>query len=84
MILDKNTPFAEVEKTARALKSDILERIQLFDIFESEKLGQDKKSYAVSFIFRHRHRTLTDKEIDGVMGKLIRAYETQLKAGIRK
>lgn len=84
LILDKNTPFAEVEKTARALKSDILERIQLFDIFESEKLGQDKKSYAVSFIFRHRHRTLTDKEIDGVMGKLIRAYETQLKAGIRK
>lgn len=83
LILDKSVPFAEVEQAADSLKSNILEKVNLFDVFESEKLGKDKKSYAVSFIFRHPERTLTDKEIDKVMTKLITLFGSRLNAEIR-
>jgi phenylalanyl-tRNA synthetase beta chain len=56
----------------------------LFDIFESEKLGKDKKSLAISFTFSDKEKTLTDKEIDSMMNQLIVSYEKELGAEIRK
>jgi phenylalanyl-tRNA synthetase beta chain len=61
-----------------------LQSIQLFDIFESEKLGADKKSLAISFTFLDEEKTPTDKEIDGMMNKIMNALETTLQAEIRK
>lgn len=84
LILDKNTPFASVEKTAYNIKSNILQSVNLFDVFESEKLGTGKKSCAVSFTFQHPEKTLTDKEVDKTMQKLIFAFEKELQAEIRK
>ena len=49
-----------------------------------DKLGADKKSMAVSFTFLDEEKTLTDKEIDSMMSKIIAAYETELNAEIRK
>ncbi|GAA0526036.1 phenylalanine--tRNA ligase subunit beta [Chitinophaga japonensis] len=84
LVLDKKVRFADVEATARAVKSPLLQHINLFDVFESEKLGANKQSYAVSFTFQDIRKTLTDKEIDTVMDKLVKAFETQLQAQIRK
>ncbi|WP_160717660.1 phenylalanine--tRNA ligase subunit beta [Chitinophaga solisilvae] len=84
LVLDKQVKFAAVESAARAVKSQLLRDINLFDVFESEKLGANKKSYAVSFTFLDTQKTLTDKEIDGVMDKLVKTFETQLQAEIRK
>lgn len=84
LILDKNVPFASVEKVAYDIKSNILQSVNLFDVFESEKVGAGKKSYAVSFTFQHPEKTLTDKEVDKSMQKLIFAFEKELQAGIRK
>jgi len=84
LVLDKKVRFADVEATARAVKSPLLQHINLFDVFESEKLGANKQSYAVSFTFQDTRKTLTDKEIDAVMDKLVKAFETQLQAEIRK
>ena len=58
--------------------------MKLFDIFESEKLGTDKKSLAVSFLFQDDEKTLTDKEVDGWMTRIMTALETDLQAEIRK
>ncbi|MGO4289791.1 phenylalanine--tRNA ligase subunit beta [Chitinophaga sp. RAB17] len=84
LVLDKQVKFAAVEAAARSVKSGLLQQVNLFDVFESEKLGTNKKSYAVSFTFLDAQKTLTDKEIDGVMEKLIKTFETQLQAEIRK
>jgi phenylalanyl-tRNA synthetase beta chain len=84
LILDKHIPFTKVRETIYSVKSGILERLNLFDVFESEKLGRDKKSLALSFTFLDQEKTLTDKEIDKVMQKFIRALETGLQAEIRK
>ena len=84
LILDKNIPFASVEEAAYNTRSNILQSVNLFDVFESEKIGSGKKSYAVSFIFQHPEKTLTDKEVDKTMQKLIFAFAKELRAEIRK
>lgn len=84
LVLDKSVKFAAVEAATRSVKSSLLQQVNLFDVFESEKLGTNKKSYAVSFTFLDPQKTLTDKEIDSVMDKLIKTFETQLQAEIRK
>ena len=84
LVLDKKIQFVAVEAAAKTVKSSLLQQLNLFDVFESEKLGADKKSYAVSFTFQDAQKTLTDKEIDGVMDKLVKAFEGQLNAEIRK
>lgn len=84
MIVPKTLPFAEVESTVRKTQIAKLQEVQLFDIFESGKIGADKKSLAVSFTFLDEEKTLTDKEIDGMMNKIMTALERDLQAEIRK
>ena len=84
MIVSKTLPFEKVEKTIHNIRLDKLREIRLFDIFESGKLGTDKKSLAVSFTFLDEEKTLTDKEIDTMVGKIMHALEKELQAEIRK
>ena len=60
-----------------------MRNIELFDIYEDEKIGKDNKSYAVSFTFRDDTKTLQDNDIEGVMKKLMEEYQSQLNAIIR-
>jgi phenylalanyl-tRNA synthetase beta chain len=84
LVLSKQAKYEEVENAVKKIKLNKLQQINLFDIFESEKLGADKKSMAVSFTFLDEEKTLTDKEIDGWMNKIIAVMETDLGAEIRK
>jgi phenylalanyl-tRNA synthetase beta chain len=84
MVVDKGLAYEAVEKTIRNTRLDKLHEVKLFDIFESEKLGQDKKSLAVSFTFLDEEKTLTDKEIEVMVGRIISALEKEVQAEIRK
>ncbi len=83
LLLDKNRTFSEIRQIAYNTEKKLLKNISLFDIYEGEKIEQGKKSYAVSFILQDEEKTLTDKVIDGVMQKLIKAFEKELGAVIR-
>jgi len=84
MIVSKELVWEEVHMTVQKIKLDKLQDIKLFDIFESEKLGAGKKSMAVNFTFQDEGKTLTDKEIDGWMSKIMTSLEKELQAEIRK
>jgi phenylalanyl-tRNA synthetase beta chain len=84
MIVPRQLAYEEVEKSVQKIRLNKLHDMKLFDIFESEKLGADKKSLAVSFTFRDEEKTLTDKEIDGWMNKIMSTFEKDLQAEIRK
>ena len=83
MIVNKNISYENVERLTKGLTIARLVKIKLFDIFESEKLGIDKRSLAISFTFSDKEKTLTDKEIDSMMNKIIVSYEKELAAEIR-
>jgi phenylalanyl-tRNA synthetase beta chain len=84
MIVARSLTFEKVEKAIQSARIEKLQEIKLFDIFQSEKLGADKKSLAVSFTFLDEEKTLTDKEIDGMVNRIMGALEKELQAEIRK
>lgn len=84
MVVNSDTTYESVEQAVKKLKLARLHDIRLFDVFESDKLGKGKKSLAVSFTFLDEEKTMTDKEIDGMVGKLIQSFEKELGAEIRK
>ncbi len=84
IVVDKSLKYEQVEKATYGAKVNKLTAMNLFDVFESEKLGAGKKSMAVSFTFLDEEKTMTDKDIDGMMNKIITAYEKELQAEIRK
>lgn len=84
LIVPKLTHYEALERTVQKIKLNKLQAVQLFDVFESEKLGEGKKSMAISFTFLDEEKTLTDTEIDGMMNKIMVAMERDLNAEIRK
>ncbi|RYY98975.1 MAG: phenylalanine--tRNA ligase subunit beta, partial [Chitinophagaceae bacterium] len=84
VVIPSGIPFAAIEQQVGKLRLPKLQGTRLFDIFESEKLGAGKKSLAVNFTFLDEEKTLTDKEIDGWMQKIMFTLEKELGAEIRK
>lgn len=83
LLLDRKVTFKEVKEIALRTEKALLKNVSLFDVYEGEKLGTGKKSYAVSFTLQDDEKTLTDKQIDKIMNKLIGAYKHLLSAEIR-
>ncbi|CAN5507925.1 phenylalanine--tRNA ligase subunit beta [soil metagenome] len=84
IVVAKNLQYDAIEKATYGAKVSKLQSMNLFDIFESEKLGAGKKAMAISFTFLDEEKTLTDKDIDAMMAKIISTYEKDLNAEIRK
>lgn len=83
LLLDKKVTFKEVRDIAMRTEKNLLKAVNLFDVYEGEKLGADKKSYAISFTLQDEEKTLTDKQIDKIMNKLMGTYKHLLGAEIR-
>jgi phenylalanyl-tRNA synthetase beta chain len=83
LLLDRGIKFSQIRDIAFHTEKNLLHDINLFDVYESDSLGKNKKSYAVSFLLRDDLKTMTDKNIDRIMNNLIKAFETELNAQIR-
>jgi phenylalanyl-tRNA synthetase beta chain len=83
LLLDKKIKFSDVEELAYKTVPTLLKNVNLFDVYAGEKIGEDKKSYAVSYTLLDESKTLTDAEIELIMNKLINAYKEKLSAVIR-
>lgn len=84
IVIDKNLSYEKVEQSVAKAGIKKLQSLKLFDLFESDKLGKDKKSFAINFTFIDTEKTLTDAEIDGMMQKIMKTFEQDLSAEIRK
>ena len=83
LLLERGVKFSQIREIAFRTEKNILHDVTLFDVYESDNLGKNKKSYAISFILRDDLKTLTDKNIDKVMNNLIKTFEKELNAQIR-
>jgi phenylalanyl-tRNA synthetase beta chain len=85
LVLDEGVKFEEVLKLSRKADKKLITDIRLFDVYKSEEhLGKGKKSYAIKFVFQNSEKTLTDKDVDKVMNKLMGSFKHQLGALIRE
>lgn len=83
-VVDKGLQYDKIESAVNSLKIARLKGFNLFDVFESDKVGAGKKSMAMSFRFRDEEKTLTDEEVEQMMKKIISIFEKELQAQIRK
>ena len=83
LLVDKSVSYKQIEHIAHKTERNYLLKINLFDIYRDEKIGKDKKSYAVSFILQDKEKTMTDKQIDKIMKRLAGAFQKELGAAIR-
>ena len=83
LLVDKSVRYEEIEKLAHETERRLLKKVGLFDVYEGEKIEHGKKSYALSFILQDDLKTLTDKEIENTMERLVKAFGNKLNARIR-
>jgi phenylalanyl-tRNA synthetase beta chain len=83
LLLDNATTFSEVYTTAFQSERSLLKEVDLFDVYQGDKLPEGKKSYAVSFILQDESKTLNEKQIDKVMQKMQQSFEQNLNAVLR-
>ncbi len=83
LLLDTKTEFKEIYNLAFQSEKNLLKEVDLFDVYEGDKLPEGKKSYAVSFLIQDETKTLADKQIDKIMQKLQQTFEKNLNAVLR-
>ena len=75
LVMDKSLTAGEIEKIIRFESGAILESLELFDIYEGERIGADKKSMAYSITFRNKEKTLEESEISSVMERILKGLK---------
>ncbi len=84
LVLNKEIRYEQIRNHAFKTEKKLLRKINLFDVYEGDKIGNDKKAYAISFIFRDDDKTLTDQEVDSIMKRMLKVYENEVGAQIRQ
>ena len=83
LLLDSKVAFNDVYNLAFQTERKLLKEVDLFDVYEGDKLPEGKKSYAISFLLQDETKTLADKQIDKIMQKLQQNFEKNLDAVLR-
>lgn len=83
LLVDQAVSFESIYAIARQTEKSLLKDISLFDVYEGNNLPEGKKSYAVSFMLQDSTKTLTDEQIDKIMGKIRQNLEKETGAQLR-
>lgn len=83
LLIDSAVTMAEIEATVREAERRLLQSVELFDVYEGDKLPAGKKSYAISIALQDLEKTLQDKHIDKIMSKIIDGLKKKFNAELR-
>ena len=76
LLCDDDLTVAELEKTIRnSVSANILENVELFDVYKGKQIEDNKKSVAFNIVLRSAERTLTDEETESVIKKVLKNLE---------
>lgn len=84
MLVDTDVTFNDLKTIVLKTEKKLIKNIQVFDVYMGDKLPEGKKSYALNFTLQDEEQTLTDKQIDSVMQKIMSNLAQTAKAEIRK
>lgn len=84
VVVNTNVPVGLMEQTITEVAGELLESIQVFDIYTGERLGANRKSVAIALVYRHAERTLLDEEVTELHAKVVQTLEQQYEAELRK
>ena len=83
LVIDKAVTFEEIKTAAFNADRKLLNGVNLFDVYEGNKLEAGKVSYAISLILQDPNSTLTDKKIDKCVAKILESITEKTGASLR-
>ena len=83
LLIDEEITFENLYKLAKQTENNYLKDVNLFDVYTGDKLAKGKKSYAISFTLQDNKQTLKDSQIDKIMLKIQKRFESELGAELR-
>lgn len=84
LVLSKETKFEQVKSIINKKGGSKIVSCNVFDIYEGKPLESNQKAMSVSIELYDNEKTMSDADIDPIMGSLIQAFESELNAIIRK
>ena len=72
VVCDENLAVAELEKAIKSAVGNILETVELFDVYKGKQVGEGKKSVAFAISMRSHEGTLTDEQADAAMKRVLK------------
>ncbi len=82
-VLDKSVKYLDIKEFIKKKSSNLLKEVSVFDIFESNTLGENKKSIAFTLEFYDKDRTLTEEEVEKDFNNLISLITKEFNAQLR-
>lgn len=83
VIVDSEVPAGSLLKTIEEHAGDSLKELDIFDVFEGESLGSNKKSLAFRLSFVDKNKTLTINEVEPIIEKVLKALDKKYSAKLR-
>ena len=83
LLINKSVNCQQLVDIAKKTEPKFLKEVHLFDVYEGKNIEQGKISYALSFILQDNEKTMTDKQIDKIMERLIATYSNEVEAVVR-
>jgi phenylalanyl-tRNA synthetase beta chain len=74
-VVERTVTAAKIARAAEGADRKLIEQVTVFDVFESENLGADRKSVAIEVTLQPTDHTMTDQEIDAVAAKIVAEVE---------
>ncbi|MBS4536273.1 phenylalanine--tRNA ligase subunit beta [Clostridium sp. D2Q-14] len=84
IIVDENILAKQIEDIIKDNGGDLLEKINLFDVYQGKQIPSGKKSIAYSIVYRSFKKTLTDEEVSNVHDEIVSNLISELNAELRK
>jgi len=84
VVVDKEQPVGQMLSLIKTASGVLLESVEIFDIYEGEQIGENKKSVAFSMVFRAQDKTLTDEDVNVKFNKIVRVLEKNFNAKLRE
>lgn len=84
MIVPDKLFYKTIREKLKQVGKDLIREINIFDVYEGDKIRQGYKSYAVRVLFQDEDRTLKDDEVDRIMNQIMQKLEKELDIEIRK
>ena len=83
IVMDKNILVGNMVEDLKRV-SPLIEKIEIFDVYEGERIDADKKSVAISIVLRNKVKTLEEKEINDVVTKVLETISKKYRGEIRQ
>src|SRR5690625_7007886 len=85
LIISEDITFSEISKEVERQGKGLIKNISLFDVDENEEqLGEGKRSYGIKMLFSDTRKTLSDKEVDVVVEKILKGLSDKYGIYLRR